>query len=344
MRNFSRQARSNWTILLFASGLVAGSVWPLSAQTPPEMKRIPFQIATGPVSGSYLPLGEALAMIISHPPGLGRCDNANACGPEGLIATTRSSSGSVSNALAVERGSVQSALVQGDIAAAAASGEGPFEESGPLKNVRVIARLHDETLQVVAASRSNIRHLRDLSGRRVAIDTDNSATEFTVRSLLAVAGVKFSSLQIKRVPAEKAADDLRDGKIDALFVTGVSPIQVIDQLTRRGYVRLVPVETRTLQKLARKSSMYSKVQVPAGTYRSSKSVSALGVASLWIVNSSQPSNTVLQILQAFWNPANQTELRKRGEFAKTILLRKPSEKYPVPLHDGAKRFYAAPSR
>lgn len=331
-------------ILLVASGLAAGSVWPLSAQTPPEMKRIPFQIATGPVSGSYLPLGEALAMIISHPPGLGRCDIANACGPEGLIATTRSSSGSVSNALAVERGSVQSALVQGDVAAAAISGQGPFEESGPLKNVRVIARLHDETLQIVAASRSGIRHLKDLAGRRVAIDTENSATEYTVRSLLGVAGVKFSSLKIKRVSAERAADDLRDGKIDALFVTGVSPIQVVDQLTRQGYVRLVPVESRTLQKLARKSPMYSKVQLPAGTYRSSKSVSALGVTSLWIVNSSQPSNTVIEILRAFWNPVNQTELRKRGEFAKMISLRKSLQKFPVPLHDGAKRFYAASSR
>lgn len=344
MMFLSRPHHALLAAFALSGALFATSVLPLRAQTPPELKRIPFQIATGPVSGSYLPLGEALAIIISHPPGLGRCDNANACGPVGLIATTRSSSGSVSNLLAVERDSVQSALVQGDVAAAAIAGSAPFAESGAVKNIRVIARLHDETLHVVAASRSNIRRLKDLVGRRVAIDIDNSATEFTARNLLAAAGVKFASLKIVRVPAEKAADGITNGKIDALFMIGVPPIQTIDQLTRRGYVRLISTESRTLQKLARKNPMYSRMQLPAGTYRSSKAVLALGVASLWIVNRSQPGNRVYQILRAFWEAGNQAELGKRGDFAKTIALRKASEKLPVPLHEGAKRFYAAHNR
>ena len=83
-----RKARQLTNLLIAVSaGLLAS---PLSAQIePPEAQRISLQIATGPVSGSYLRVGEVIAKIISHPPGLARCDATGVCGPEGLIATLR---------------------------------------------------------------------------------------------------------------------------------------------------------------------------------------------------------------------------------------------------------------
>lgn len=320
------------------------SVWTLQAQTPPEMQRIPFQIATGPISGSYLPAGEALAVLISHPPGLARCDTPGVCGPLGLIATTRSSSGSVSNAMAVERGSVQSAILQGDVAAAAFAGTGPFAQSGPLKDLRVIARLHDDSLHIVVSSRSKIRRLKDLDGRRVAIDSANGATETTVRQLLKAAGVPFGSLKIRRVAADKAAEDLQDNRIDAFFVLGVAPVRPVDQLMRRGFARLLTVDARTMQKLVRQSPLYRKTSLPSGTYRGSKTVAQLGVGSLWVVHRSLSDQTVFQILRALWNPANQADLRSRSGFGPGVELHLSPENVPLPLHDGAKRFYASAQR
>ena len=317
---------------------------PIRAQTPPELQRIPFQIATGPISGSYLPAGEALAVVISHPPGLGRCESARACGPEGLIATTRSSSGSVSNAISVDRGTVQSAIVQGDVAVAAKAGTGPFAETGALQNLRIIARLHDENLHFVVAARSRIKRLKDLAGRRVAIDSSNSATEVTVRQLLRAAGVPFASLALQRLSPEMATEDLEAGKLDAFFILGVAPIRSVDELMRHGYTHLIGIDSRTLQKLNRRSSMYRKTTLPSGTYRSSKSIAQLSVGSFWVVNRSQSSETVEKILQALWNPANQADLRNRTGFPKNIQLHLSPQNAPLPLHDGAKRFYASSGR
>lgn len=333
-----------WLTAALIALVVPASTVALRAQTPPEMQRIPFQIATGPISGSYLPAGEALAVVISHPPGLARCDVVGVCGPLGLIATTRSSSGSASNALAVERGSVQSAILQGDIAIAAQAGTGPFAQSGPLKNLRVIARLHDDSLHVVVSSRSRVRRLRDLDGQRVAIDTSNSATETTVRQLLKAAGVSFGGLKVRRIPAEKAAEELQDNRLDAFFVLGVAPVRPVDQLMRRGFARLVPVDSRTLQKLSRQTSMYHKATLQAGAYRGSRTVAVLNVASLWVVRRDLPDDTVFQILRALWNPANQGDLRSRSGFAKGVGLHQTPENVPLPLHDGAKRFYASAQR
>lgn len=340
MSNWQRTGRVFWfavALMLWAAFFATPR---LAAQNPPEMQRIPFQIGTGPVSGSYLPLGEAIAFVISHPPGLGRCSAADLCGPEGLIATTRSSSGSVSNAQSVERGNVQSALVQGDIAAAAVAGSGPFAETGALKDLRAIARLHDEALHIVASSRSRVKRFKDLAGKRVAIDSSNSATEFTFRNVLSAARVKFSAIKVRRVALETAATQLRDGKVDVIVLIGMAPVAPVDQLMRRGYGRLIGLESKTIQRLSRKNSAYSKVTLAAGTYRSSKAVSTLGVASFWLVNKDQKSTTISQILRAFWQAENQAELKKRGRFAATIERKKAALVSSVPLHEGARRFYA----
>lgn len=334
-----RAAKIAWIVML---GALLSS--PLLAQVPTESQRISFQIATGPVSGSYLPAGEAIAFIISHPPGLTRCDVKGVCGPTGLIATTRSSSGSISNALSVDSGNVQSAIVQGDIAAAALAGTGPFADSGPLKNVMALARLHNEALHFVVASHSGIKRLKDLAGKRVATDAANSATEYTVRAVLAAAGVSTSRIRFKNLSAEMAAEGIRDGRIDAFFMTGVAPLRPVDGLIRRGYARLAGIDARTLSKLGRKNTMYGREVIAAGTYRSLKPVTTLGIAGVWVVNRSQPKDTVFRILESFWNNANRGELRRRASFAGRMDVRKAGAGLPLPLHEGAQRFYARVQR
>src|SRR6201996_7038234 len=103
-------------IAALASGAVA-------ADTP----RIPFQIATGSTTGTFFPVGEAIAGIVSHAPGVARCDAAGVCGPLGLIASARTSQGTVDNLLSVNAGDADSGLAQSDVVAAAVKGEGPFK-------------------------------------------------------------------------------------------------------------------------------------------------------------------------------------------------------------------------
>src|ERR1700693_5526636 len=101
---------------------------PGAAYTPPA--RISFQIATGSTAGTYFPVGEAIAGLISHPPGVDRCQNADVCGPPGLIVSTRTSEGAADNLIAVNRGDVESGLAQSDVIAAAVKGQGPFKKLG----------------------------------------------------------------------------------------------------------------------------------------------------------------------------------------------------------------------
>ncbi len=338
-----RNARQLTNALIAISAVLAAS--PLSAQIdPPETQRISLQIATGPASGTYLRVGEVIAKIVSHPPGLARCDMPGVCGPEGLIATLRSSSGSVSNAIAVNGGRVKSALVQGDVAAAAREGEGPFGKMGPLKDLRAIARLHDETLHLVVSPRARIRKLGDIVGKRVGIDGPRSATNYTARLVLGAAKVDLSRVRLSFDQTARAAEALQSGKLDAFFVIGVVPVTAVDRLVRRGQARVVSLDAAVIERLARNNPMFGRQVMPSDTYRSSREVTTLSVASVWVVQKSLPEDVVRGILRSLWNPANRGELRRLGKVASTIDPARAAENLPLPLHPGAERFYADAGR
>lgn len=340
MKQKPRQLRN--VLIAICAGLMAA---PLAAQGfPPETQRISFQIATGPVASSSFRVGETIAGIISNPPGLGRCRVDGVCGPEGLIATSRSSSGSVSNAIAVSAGRVKSAIVQGDIAAAALSGEGPFRRLGPLSQLRTIARLHDETLHLVVGSRSRIRKLADLAGKRVAIDGPASATNHTVRALLDAAKIAPSRLKLSFEGGERAAEALRAGRLDAFFIVGAAPVKTVDTLVRRGQARVVGLDARAVAQLTTRNPMFSRHVLPSDSYRSSRAVTTLNVGTVWVVHKSLPEDVVRGILRSLWNPANKPVLRRLGKVAPTIDPSRAAEGLPLPLHSGAERFYAEAGR
>jgi TRAP transporter TAXI family solute receptor len=329
---------------LVATLIGASVAMPLLAQTPPESQRISIQIATGPVTGSYLRVGETVARIISNPPGLARCDEDGVCGPKGLIATSRSSSGSIANAISVNSGRVKSAIVQSDIARAAFEGTGPFRSTGALKNLRALARLHDETLHLVVASRSGIKRLGDLKGKRVGIDNATSATNHTARMLLATAGVSTGRMTFSFQSPEKAADDVRDGKLDAYFTIGATPIRSVDGLVRRGQARVIGIDARVVAAAVRKSPLFHKVAMPGDTYRRSKALTTLGVTTVWLVHKDMSDDIAFGILRSLWNPANHAELERLGSLADTIKVERAAENLPLPLHAGAQRFYAGADR
>src|SRR5260221_1455096 len=88
--------------------------------------RVSFQIATGSTEGVYFPVGQAMAGLISHPLGVGRCDTATVCGPAGVILSARTSEGTTDNLRSVNQGLVDSGFTDGDAIAAAVAGPSGF--------------------------------------------------------------------------------------------------------------------------------------------------------------------------------------------------------------------------
>lgn len=335
--------RQLWSI---AAVTIATCVATLSAaaEAPPEATRIPFQIATGPISGSYFPIGEAVARIISNPPGFGRCEDTDVCGPEGLLASSRASGGSIANAIAVHDGRVTSALIQGDIAALAFEGQGPFKKTDAFKDLRVLARMQSETLHIVAGARSRIKRLSDLKGKRVAIDAPLSATNVTARAVFTAAGLKTSAMKLSFQTPEQAADDLKSGKIDAFFAIGSAPVKVVDGLMRRGSAKLVPLDAPTLARLTQSQKMFSAKELPEDTYRGSKAVKALSITALWVASTRLPDDVAYSITRALWSESNRGQIDQLGVAGATMRADVGLDALPLPIHPGAAKFYSEMKR
>lgn len=310
-----------------------------AAQTP-EVARISFQIATGPVGGSYFPVGEALARIVSNPPGFGHCeDDVRICGPVGLIASARSTDGPVSNIAAIRSGRVASALIQGDVASLAYRGAGPFQAAGAFKDLRVLARLQSETVHLVVSSKARIKRIADLRRKRIAIDAPSSATNLTVRSILTAARLKPSALKLSFQSPVEAAAALKAGKIDAFFVIGAAPLRVVDELVAAGTAKLMPIESAQLAAWLKKQPFLSPIDLPAGAYHGSKPVRTVSVTALWVATAELPDAVAYSLTRALWNPANRRELDSLGAVGASIRRDGPLVSSAVPLHPGAAKFY-----
>ena len=308
-----------------------------AADTP----RTSFEIATGSTIGVYFPVGEAIAGLISHPPGVNRCEAANVCGPAGLIATARTSEGTMENLLAVNDGSVDSGLAQSDVVAAAVKGTGPFKAKGKQIHVRLIASLFSEDVHLIAADKANIKGVADLKGKRVSFGAAGSGVGVTAREILSAYRVPESRLKLVYSDLPDSIAMIRQGKLDAFFAVGGVPIGGLGDLLASHVIKLVPITGPMRDRLVKIEPSLTASTI---TYAGQDAVPTVATRATWIVRDSAPDNLVYGITRALFNPANRDALRASHPSARQIGLATAALMPPAPLHPGAARFYAEAGR
>lgn len=309
------------------------------AQIPDNPQRIAFQISTGSTTGTYFPVGSMLAQLLSHPPGVGRCETANICGPSGLIVSTRASQGSIANVLAVNSAMVTSGLAQTDVVGLAVAGQGPFRKAGPAKDVRVIANLYGEDVHLVAAKRAKIKSVADLKGKRVSVSSENSGTIVTARAVLAAYRLTEKSIIPNYDFAETAVDLLQAGKLDALFFVGGTPVNLLQPLLDEDVAVLVPIDGDGLKRLLAKEPYLSAHTIAKGTYGNAPEVETVSVDALWITDAAEPDALIYGMLKALYNPANRATLAAGRLGSHFMDVAYGAKDGTAPLHPGAVRFF-----
>jgi TRAP transporter solute receptor, TAXI family len=314
---------------------LAAALSPVPAQTLPPRRS--FDIATGPVAGTYFPMGELIARVVSHPPGLARCEKQALCGPPGMVVSARSSDGAVANVLAVNSGQALSGLAQGNVVADAVAGRGAFRAAGRQTHIRVMADLFPEDMQLVVAAGSKIRTVGDLRGKRIALGNAHSGADIIAAEILVAYGIKPRALL--RLGAEASGEALRKGKIDAFFFLGGAPNTLIADMAGRGEARLVPVDGKGRDRLIAKVKGLSADALAPGIYRASPRIETISCHTLWIVTDTAPADAVYGLVRSLYHPANRALLAQGPNPAPEIRLGESTSLMSVPLHPGAARFY-----
>jgi len=322
---------------LAIGGVAALGVLLAAGPGPAEAARLSFVIDTGPTGGTYFPIGQAIAGIVSHPPGVFRCDAPDICGPSGLIASARSSAGTIANVLDVNSRRADAALAQSDVVADAVAGKGAFKTRQ--SHIRVIANLFPEDVHLVAARGAHIASVADLKGKRVSIGDTSSGTIVTARAVLAAWRIPETRLRVSHDPADIAADRLAKGEIDAFFFTGGAPVLLVRDLIASHKAVLVPIDGAGRKRLIATNPSLSPATLAADAYPATAAVQTVSVRAVWIVNDQVPDDVVHGVVKALFSPANRDALNASHVSARQIRSETAIENLPAPLHPGAARYY-----
>jgi TRAP transporter TAXI family solute receptor len=292
------------------------------------------------VNGTYYPVGELIARVISSPPGARPCGGTGVCGVPNLIVVVQTSKGSVENVAAVQEGRVESGFAQSDIAFGAYTGSGVFAGQPPMTALRALASLYLESVHLVARSGTGIRSVGDLRGRRVAVDVEGSGTLVEARLILGAFGLSESSVEAVREPVGRSLDLMAAGKLDALFLVAGYPATAVSELAANNGAVLVPIEGPEVERLLREQRFFTPDAIPAATYPGqAEAVPTVAVAALWLVAATLPDPLVYEIATALWQPAAREALTTGHPKGEAIRLEHALQGVAIPVHPGAARYY-----
>jgi uncharacterized protein len=278
------------------------------------------RILTGGTQGVYYGYGVKLAQAINS-----RLD--------GVTASAIPTTASVENLLRVAEAPNVLAFAAADAASAAVAGRPPFGRAEP---VRALARVYDDYIHLVVRKESGISKISELRGRRVSIGAKDSGTELIAGRLLMAGGVTPADVKVSRLGINESVSALRAGTIDAFFWSGGLPTSGVARLAAELPIRLVRLDTLA-DKLHNVDAAYRRGTIPQGTYAGVPETPTIAVPDLLVTRADSDPDLVRQVTRILFDARPQ--LAREVLVADALDRRTAIATAPIPLHDGALRYY-----
>ena len=280
-------------------------------------------IATGGTSGTYYPIGGAIAAAASKNPG--------------IQATAETGNAAVANTNLVAEGEIEIAFSQADVTSWAYNGEIMFE-GRPLKNIRTIAALYPETVQIVVSKQSGISSMEGMKGKTVGVGAPGSGTEGDARAIFNTLGMKYDDINVEFLDFGGVSNRFKDNQIDAGFVVAGVPTSALMDLTTTKDVALISFDKETMDKLVAANPFFVPNVIPAGTYKGvDTDTSTPSVMALLITHDKMPDDVIYNFTKGLFE--NLDDVHVSHAMAKNITLQNATNGLTAPLHPGAAKYY-----
>jgi len=209
-------------------------------------------MGTGGLAGVYYPIGSAISKIITSK-------------VPGVEATVQTSAAGMENLRLLSLKEIDMGLVQNSDAYNAFNGLVFFKDK-PIKNIRGIAVLYPQPIQVVVRGDANIKTFYDLKGKRVGVGAPGSGEETTFRRLMSVYKLTYQDMDAKLISLAEQAAQFKDRHLDAMwYVSGVPASGILDVASVLS-IRLVPITGKEREDLIKSDPTFIKSIVPKGSY------------------------------------------------------------------------------
>ena len=229
---------------------------------------------------------------------------------QGMNASAQSTGATVANINMLKEGSVDLAIVQNDITYYAANGVEMFKD----------------------------KKVGNLKGKRVAVGAMGSGAEANARQILEAYGITYDDIDEQFLSFSEAASALKDGNVDAAFVTAGYPTAAVQDIASQNKVRLLPIEADKADALIAKYPFYTKVVIPAGTYAGfEEEVPGISVMAMLVCTDKVDEQLGYDITKALFS--NLDRIKAAHSVGKLITKEGAMEGMPIQMNAGAEKFF-----
>ncbi|MDX2292254.1 MULTISPECIES: TAXI family TRAP transporter solute-binding subunit [Streptomyces] len=308
--------------LLALGGVLLWWLAPFGTSTPSGS----VTFSTGVRSGVYQHYGELLKQAMAEDL------------PDVSI-TLKDSEGSQQNLARVASGEADFTVATADAVAQYIRDRRPGFE-----RLRGCARLYDDYIQLVVRKGSSVQKVSDLRGLRVGVGQDGSGVRLIADRVLAAAGIT-PSRDVAAVPVgiDAMPEMLEKGDLDAFFWSGGLPTTAVQKLSERTPVRLIPMDAPlvdALRDVGSSTRHYRSATIPADAYQAAQDgqpVQTLAVANLMVTTADADPDLVEGFTRSVID--SRDAIGSQVHPAQLVDLRTAVYTEPLPLHDGARRYY-----
>ncbi|MCZ4261215.1 TAXI family TRAP transporter solute-binding subunit [Limimaricola sp. G21655-S1] len=306
------------TILKGAAAATALVATPLAANAQEFIN-----ILTGGTSGVYYPLGVGLSNIYGE-------------NIEGARTQVQSTKASVENMNLLQDGRGELAFALGDTVAMAWEGNADAGFTAPLDQIRGIAAIYPNYIQVVASAESGITEFADLAGKGLSVGAPASGTELNARAIFVAMGMSYDDLgKTEYLPFAESVELIKNRQLDATLQSAGLGVASIRDLASSIDINVVAIPTETAESLG---APYIAATIPAGTYDGQEEdVSTVAVSNYLVTHAGVSDDLAYQMTKLLYE--NLDTLEANHMAAADIKIENALEGMPIPLHPGAERYY-----
>ena len=280
---------------------------------------------TGGTTGTYYAFTTAAGQIL---------------GTDNYKFTVKSTGGSQANIEMIEDKEAQFAIVQNDVMNYAYEGTNGF--ASPITSFSAIGCIYPEICQIIATKQSGIKTVADLRGKNVAVGDVGSGVYYNAVQILAAAGMDIDK-DINKTPASfsDSATLLKDGAIDAAFITAGTPTTAVTDLATTTDVVVVDLGADVIASLKEDYPFYSEHKYTSADYDfigEDETASTVYIMATFIASNDMSEEQAYEITKNLWEKQEEiaTAHAKGKEMSKDTAIAGIGN---VPLHPGAEKYY-----
>ena len=281
-------------------------------------------VATGPTSGLYYPIGGAFSNVIKN--------------KLNYKSSAQSTGASVENINLILEGKADLAITMSDSIAQAYGGFGAFAGKEAKTNLRALMGLYPNYVQLVTTDKSGITKFEDLKGKRVGVGAPNSGVELNARMMYEAYGMTYDDSKVDYLNYGEAIDQMKNGMIDAAFVTSGIPNATIMELGTTNKIVIVPIDGEGAKGLIAKYPFFVQEVIPKDTYNTDTDITTVTVRNIMIIREELPEEVVYEITKGIFE--NIEDIKASHNTAKKHLSLENSQiGVNIPFHPGAVKYY-----